>query len=1449
MQNRLEVELALQDIESGIARLRATKTEMRELEGAATKAERGVDKLGDEFEDSGRKAERFGRSTGKASREADALSRVAASGVSRLAALGGAAAGAAASLAVIGTIRIGAGFEEQMSGVLAITRATDDQFKALEETARDLGATTVFSAQQAAEGMEFLARAGFNAEQIIGALPGTLDLAAAGALDLGSAADIASNVLQGFRLNVEEANRVADVLAKAAATTNTNVLQLGEGLKLVAPVAAGLGVSMEITTAAIGELSNAGLQASLAGTGLRRVLTELASPQKELQKLLGDTTLQADGFVAVMQKLRDANIDTAQAIEIFGQRGGPAFEVLLDSFRRVDANGVSSLERLSAALDKAGGFAQETAETMTDNFNGAVKQAQSALQELFLTAATDSGALEGLTEVVEDLTTILRSDAAKEFAQDFGEGFLATINAASAGVQYMSDVFRGLSVVINEVGDDIADFLGLDILQRLAEIPQLREAAANAAGNIINPADPVLDLLAGIGEKAREANAELKALEQTSPVQIGIVTNLDDITAAVGTAEERAAAFETRMAEIGEGTALGGLLRGFDNFNKSLVAANDNAKTVAATIESIKPPEVGAVQQALLDQVAIAERLAEAAKGGKIAFEIEVNAVELDALAQQAVDKAKEAGEELSFATARILVGQIDGLEKAAQAMLDAEEALRERAADRADRIADDLLGRIDQFSSNVQDADLRRAGVDATPLIAALDRQFLRLADEIDDASIGLNVEQLEDLYKALEDAGIQLGNKIEEAAESGGLGLAAKIRAALDDGVSGLSIAANLTADFSDIGARFFDQLGSAVEAFRRAGEKTFESVTRLISGIATSAENGLKGLADVIGGKLGGFLGQAGEVAGAVGAVAGLISSAVGFFKDLFGKRSDFTAQGVFNPVTGRIAGVDQDKGAGENAQARDALIKSITEASKSLAEIVGGAVSSALINVAVRSDRKTGEPFVDVGFQSPSGEPVGGGRFSDPEAAFEKAIQLVISSLKGGEKALVDYAKAAAATGRDFETIVSGLQEFQSVLEIGAEPLSDVGQALKRIDDVTGPVIADLQALGLSIAGVANAANTAGRAVGVDFIERIQGELDRAENAALAEFKDLLRNQAQDLQDATTLLNRGFINQDEFRLVEQNNAVQQRAFFENLDEDALNDLGDYLGLIRENGGEAAVVLLQFNQELDRTREQLTSGLSAMREEADRFFNAARANLNLSDDIRFRLSEQTGTDQLLTFRRELESLLAQAQGPDRTAAVEAAERAPDVARQFIELAERQFGASGGLGAARDFVTDILDRVGAAAQGFGNETLDAISLAEQQISLLDRVVGALESPDPALDVLQSILAAGELQNATLRDLLDQYVQLSYDSPSQSFTPGQVQQAAQQIVLPSDLRITNTVTTDAPTVTLAINAAAAQAREDSQAAREIAEANEKRLGEMQEAITKLDSTLRRQTV
>lgn len=300
-----------------------------------------------------------------------------------------------------------AGFEESMDGVAAVTQATDEQMKALIATARRLGAETRYSATEAANGMAFLGQAGFTTEQIIAAMPGTLDLATAGALGLADAADIASAVLAGFNLSAGEAGRVSDVLAMAAAASNTNVYQLGDAMKYVAPISASMGTSMEETAAAIGILSNAGLQGSMAGTGLRQVLSSLASPTKEAADILRAYGIQLDdvnpathSLSQVINRLSQAGITAGDALQIFGDRGAPAMLALTSQAKGFD--------ELTGKINSSKGAAKEMAGVMGNNLRGDFKELESAVEELVLKIG-DAGLLQAMRDGTVAATDFVRA--------------------------------------------------------------------------------------------------------------------------------------------------------------------------------------------------------------------------------------------------------------------------------------------------------------------------------------------------------------------------------------------------------------------------------------------------------------------------------------------------------------------------------------------------------------------------------------------------------------------------------------------------------------------------------------------------------------------------------------------------------------------------------------------------------------------------------------------------------------------------------------------------------------------------------------------------------------------------------------------------------------------------------------------------------------------------------
>ena len=325
-----------------------------------------------------------------------------------------------------------AGFEKQMARVGAIAGASSAQFKLLETTARNLGATTSFSATQAAEGLEFLVRAGFSAEDASKSLESVLNLAAAGNLSLAESADIASNVMSGFAIEAENASKVSDILAAANTRSNTDVRQLGEAMKFVAPVSRAFGQSLENSAAAAGILSDNGLQASLAGTGLRRVFSELANPSKQaVQALaaLGITLEQVNpltnDLTDIVDLLKDRGLGAADALTIFGDRGGPAILAL--------TNNNEKLRELRDGLTSVEGEASRLASQFSDNLSGDFLQLISATQEVILSLGD-----AGLTGLLRDITQLTISVVRQI------DGFVDALSNGSAAGKLLIAALTGL---------------------------------------------------------------------------------------------------------------------------------------------------------------------------------------------------------------------------------------------------------------------------------------------------------------------------------------------------------------------------------------------------------------------------------------------------------------------------------------------------------------------------------------------------------------------------------------------------------------------------------------------------------------------------------------------------------------------------------------------------------------------------------------------------------------------------------------------------------------------------------------------------------------------------------------------------------------------------------------------------------------------------------------------
>ncbi|MFI7864496.1 phage tail tape measure protein [Ectopseudomonas khazarica] len=320
----------------------------------------------------------------------------------------------------------GLDFDASMSKVQSLTRLDKNspELAALREQARQLGASTQFTAGQSADAQGFLAMAGFNPNAIRAAMPGMLSLAKAGDSELAETADIASNILTGFNLQASDMGRVGDVLVGAFTRSNTNLQMLGETMKYVAPVAAGVGQDIETMAAMAGKLGDAGIQGSMGGTALRAIISRLAAPPKmaaDALNELGISAKDAQGNMrdmpTVLQEIYEKTKTMGDA-ERSGFLKGIAGEEAFSGLQvLVQQAGNGELQKFIGTLREARGEAEQTAKVMADNLRGDLATLNSAWEDLGIQLQTQQdGPLrniaQGITRVIGGITAWVKENPA-----------------------------------------------------------------------------------------------------------------------------------------------------------------------------------------------------------------------------------------------------------------------------------------------------------------------------------------------------------------------------------------------------------------------------------------------------------------------------------------------------------------------------------------------------------------------------------------------------------------------------------------------------------------------------------------------------------------------------------------------------------------------------------------------------------------------------------------------------------------------------------------------------------------------------------------------------------------------------------------------------------------------------------------------------------------------------
>lgn len=302
-------------------------------------------------------------------------------------------AGVTAPVVALGAaaIKTGSEFSTAMSKVQALSGASAEDMQKLEATAREMGATTVFSASDAADALGYMALAGWDTQQSIDGLPGILNLAAASQMELGAASDLVTDYLTAFNMEASQASEMADVLAYAQANSNTTTEQLGEAFKNCAVNANGFGLSVQETTALLGKLADSGLKGSEAGTALTAVFRDMTQKMENGAIAIGNTNVQVMDANGNFRNMTDIIRDVEAATEGMGDAEKQAALMTTFTADSIKAMGIltgasaEEIEKFTNELYNCEGTAQEMADTMNDNLAGDMAELESAFEEFSLT--------------------------------------------------------------------------------------------------------------------------------------------------------------------------------------------------------------------------------------------------------------------------------------------------------------------------------------------------------------------------------------------------------------------------------------------------------------------------------------------------------------------------------------------------------------------------------------------------------------------------------------------------------------------------------------------------------------------------------------------------------------------------------------------------------------------------------------------------------------------------------------------------------------------------------------------------------------------------------------------------------------------------------------------------------------------------------------------------------
>nr|DAS07645.1 MAG TPA: minor tail protein [Bacteriophage sp.] len=577
-------------------------------------------------------------------------------------------------------------FEEQLSTVKAVSGATAEDMDALRAAAEKMGAETKYTATEAAQGLENLARAGLSASESIAALPSVLALAQGNSIELADAASYITQAAAGMGLEMDEAARVADVLAKAASSANTDIQGMGLAMSYAAPTAHALGLTLEETAAYIGKLADAGFDGSRAGTAMATMMGQFQNPASTFRKELAALGIRTRDFNQAIRELAAAGPQGQAAISALGEAAGPAFLALV-------GQGISAVDELHGKLQDASGFAIGQAKEMGNNVAGAFAELGSAWDAVKLKLATPileplRDKLNELSKVISDLVNSGKiEELGRKIATVFSDGadavirfvkemdFDSAINKASSGFEKLKTIgtalngaFQALSITFNAVKAGLAAIAGM-LAAVASKIFATLSSLTNGLGSVAEKLGAK-----GLGQSMHEIGASMDDMAKSAENFAGAMSEvIEDASASMAdsarsiagvskeTNETVAKSAQDAIAKTADAADAGG--KHFVGFAQTVM---DTAQEVTAIVQRETNKQAKAAEEAAQKAKEAQEKAAIAA-----ASAFEELGIDLDEVFNGVSSKTKKAMSDYTYAVQQAMEGGLDAT-KAARAGFEA---------------------------------------------------------------------------------------------------------------------------------------------------------------------------------------------------------------------------------------------------------------------------------------------------------------------------------------------------------------------------------------------------------------------------------------------------------------------------------------------------------------------------------------------------------------------------------------------------------------------------------------------------------------------------------------------------------------------------------------------------------------------------------------------------------